>query len=119
MTPPARGFTLIEVIVALAIMATALIAGTQVSSALTHNAQRQTQTLLAQLCADNALAQLQLSAQMPSVGDSEIACTQASQTYRVSLRVRTTPNPSFRRADAQVFEGATPILRVTSIVGRY
>jgi general secretion pathway protein I len=110
---------LIEVIVALAIMAIALIAGSQVNSSLTRNAQRQDQTLLAQLCADNVLSQLQLSAQMPSVGDSEQTCVQASRSFRVSLRIRTTPNPSFRRADAQVFEANTPILRVTTIVGRY
>jgi general secretion pathway protein I len=114
-----RGFTLIEVIVALAIMSMALIAGTQVNSALTRNSQRQTQTLLAQLCADNALKQLSLSAQMPSIGDSDLMCTQAGHNYRVALHVRTTPNPSFRRADAQVFDDATPILRVTTIVGRY
>jgi len=33
--------------------------------------------------------------------------------------VRTTPNPSFRRVNAQVFDGATPILSITTVLGRY
>jgi len=113
------GFTLIEVLVALAIMALTLSVGVKVSGALTHNAQRQTDALLAQLCADNAIEQLRLSQQMPGVGDSHIACRQASRDFDVLMRVRTTPNPSFRRIDAQVFDGTTPILRTTSVMGRY
>ena len=114
-----RGFTLIEVMVALAIMAIALSVGIKASGALTYNAQRQTDVLLAQLCADNALEQLRLSQQMPGVGDSHQSCTQAQRDFDVLMRIRSTPNPSFRRIDAQVFEGATPILRITSVLGRY
>ena len=55
-----RGFTLVEVMVALAITAIALAAGLQASSALTRNAGRQSQVLQAQLCAHNALVQMRL-----------------------------------------------------------
>ena len=41
-----RGFTLIEVLVALAIVAIALMSGLKVSGALTRNAQRQADVLL-------------------------------------------------------------------------
>ena len=64
----ARGFTLIEVLVALAIVAIALAAGTQATSALTRNAQRQSDTLLAGLCAENELVQARLARQMPGIG---------------------------------------------------
>jgi general secretion pathway protein I len=37
----------------------------------------------------------------------------------VALTIRSTPNPSFRRVDAQVFDASTPILRITTLVGRY
>ena len=114
-----RGFTLIEVLVALAIVALALMAGARVSASLTHNAQRQSDTMLAQICADNALMQLRLSQQLPSVGVTHIACEQASQTFDVALTVNTTPNPAFRRVDAQVFGARYPVLRVTTVVGRY
>ena len=114
-----NGFTLIEVLVALAIVALALMAGVRVSASLTHNAQRQSDAMLAQICADNALVQLRLSQQLPSVGVSHISCEQAAQTFDVALTVNTTPNPAFRRVDAQVFGAHYPVLRVTTVVGRY
>jgi general secretion pathway protein I len=113
------GFTLIEVLVALAIVSIALMSGLKVSGALTRNAQRQADVLLAQICADNALNQLRLSQQLPGVGDSRVACPQAERNFEVALTVRTTPNPAFRRVDAQVFDAATPILNITTVLGRY
>jgi general secretion pathway protein I len=114
-----HGFTLIEVLVALAIVALSLMAGVRVSTSLTHNAQRQSDAMLAQICADNALVQLRLSQQLPSVGVSHISCEQAAQTFDVALTVNTTPNPAFRRVDAQVFGAHYPVLRVTTVLGRY
>ena len=113
------GFTLIEVLVALAIVSIALMSGLKVSGALNRNAQRQTDVMLAQICADNALNQLRLSQQLPSVGDSRMPCPQAERNFDVALTVRTTPNPAFRRVDAQVFDAATPVLNITTVVGRY
>jgi len=115
----ARGFTLVEVLVALGIVAIALVAGLQASAALTSNAQRQSDVLLAHLCAENELTQLRLSRQMPSVGDSELPCEQAGQAFTVHLKVSPTPNPNFRRIDAQVFANAAPVLRLSTVLGRY
>jgi general secretion pathway protein I len=114
-----QGFTLIEVLVALAIVAMALMTGLRVSGALVNNAQRQTDALLAQLCANNALNQLRLSQQLPGVGNSRVACPQAERAFEVALTIRATPNPSFRRVDAQVFDAQTPVLRITTVIGRY
>jgi general secretion pathway protein I len=114
-----NGFTLIEVLVALAIVSIALIAGLQATQALTTNASRQTDVLLAHLCAENELIKMRLSTQMPGVGDSSQACEQANHVYDVRLTVLPTPNPSFRRVDAQVFDGNAPILRLSTIVGRW
>ncbi|WP_408595020.1 type II secretion system minor pseudopilin GspI [Limnohabitans sp.] len=116
---PAKGFTLIEVLVALAIVALALMTGMKVSGALVFNAQRQTGVLLAQICADNAIHQLRLSQQLPGVGETRVPCVQAERNLEVALTVRSTPNPSFRRVDAQVFDAQTPILRVATVLGRY
>ncbi|MFO1246022.1 MAG: type II secretion system minor pseudopilin GspI [Ramlibacter sp.] len=114
-----RGFTLIEVLVALAIVAIALIAGLQATTALTRNAQRQSDVLLAQVCAENELVRMRLSRQMPGVGDNSVPCEQAGRSFSVTLSVRPTPNPSFRRVDAQVFDGSAPVLRLSTVVGRY
>jgi general secretion pathway protein I len=114
-----RGFTLIEVLVALGIVAIALVAGLQASAALTSNAQRQSDVLLAHICAENELARIKLSKQLPAVGDSDQPCEQAGYAFVVHLKVAATPNPSFRRVDAQVFANTVPLLRLSTVMGRY
>ena len=115
----ARGFTLVEVLVALAIVAIALMAGLQATAALTKHAQRQSDMVLAQLCAENELVKIRLLKQMPGVGDTSVACQQAGRSLTVALAVRPTPNPNFRRVDARVLDGEVPIWRLTTVVGRY
>jgi len=114
-----RGFTLIEVLVALAIVAIALAAGLQATTALTRNAERETSVLLAHICAENELVKERLSRQMPDIGDSTVQCQQAERNFAVAVSVLPTPNPSFRRVDAQVFDGNFPVLRLSTVVGRY
>jgi general secretion pathway protein I len=55
---------------------------------------------------------------MPAIGDNMQSCEQAGRRFDVSIIVRPTPNPSFRRVDAQVFDGTSPVLRLSTIVGR-
>ena len=110
---------MVEVLVALAIVAIALMAGLQASASLTRHANRQSDMLLAQLCAENELVKIRLARQMPGVGDSSLSCEQAGRNLTVALVVRPTPNPNFRRVDAQVMDDVTPIWRLTTIVGRY
>jgi general secretion pathway protein I len=113
------GFTLIEVLVALGIVAIALTAGLQSTIALTNNAMRQSDILLAHVCAENELVKVRLAKQMPSVGETSASCEQGGRTLGVTIAVVPTPNPSFRRVDAQVFDGAAPVLRLSTVVGRY
>lgn len=114
-----RGFTLIEVLVALAIVATALIAGLQASAAITRNAQRQTNRMLAQLCAENALATVRLTRQLPDVGDTSTPCEQAGRTLELRMVVQPTPNPNFRRVNARLYQDTEPLLQLSTVVGRY
>src|SRR5215218_3687470 len=114
-----RGFTLIEILVALAIVAIALTAGLQATGALTNNALRQSSVLLAHICAENELVKARLARQMPDIGDSTVACAQAGHQFTVAVGVRPTPNPNFRRVDAQVLDASTPVLRLSTVVGRY
>lgn len=116
----ARGFTLVEVLVALAIVAIALAAGTQATNALTRNAQRQSDLLLAQLCAENALVATRLSPQMPPIGDAGSVCQQAGTTFTMTVSTTPTLNPNFRRVDVQVRDAAQwPVLRLSTVVGRF
>ena len=115
-TGSVTGFTLIEVLVALSIVAIALAAGLQATSAVTNNGLRQSDLLLAQLCAENELIKARLSRQMPGVGDNTTACDQAGRTLQVTLSVRPTPNPEFRRVEARVSNGNTPVIQLFTIM---
>jgi general secretion pathway protein I len=115
----ARGLTLIEVLVALAIVAITLAAGLKASAALTSNTQRLGDVLSAQWCADNMLTELRLTRQFPAVGDTDFICEQLGEGYRGMLVVRPTPNPNFRRVDARVADlQGQPILQLTTILPR-
>lgn len=114
------GFTLIEVLIAIGIVAIALAAGTQATASLTRNAQRQSDVMLAQICAENELVKARLARVMPAVGDSDLVCTQANTAFGVTVSTTATLNPNFRRVDVQVRDGTeATVLRISTVVGRY
>ncbi len=114
-----RGFTLIEVLVALAIVAVTLGAGLRAAGSVTDNAQRLADVTAAQWCADNALADLRLTRQFPGVGDSDFGCEQLGRNYKGTLRTRPTPNPNFRRIDAILADDAgRAILTLSTVLAR-
>ena len=121
-TPPirktkSRGFTLIEVLVALAIVAITLGAGIKAAGSLSYNAERLTDASLGQWCADNQLIGLKLAHPGLSIGDSDFVCEQMGRSYKGKLVIRPTPNPNFRRVDAQMFtDGGQPILTVSTVL---
>ncbi len=119
------GFTLIEVLVALSVVSIALLAGMRATDSLVNNAQRLSDVLLGQVCVENQLIKVRLSKAMPDVGDSTFSCEQAGKTMSGKMVVSATPNPSFRRVDAEVFDGANvdkgdrSIIKLSTIVGRF
>ncbi|MEY2994556.1 MAG: hypothetical protein RL357_1491 [Pseudomonadota bacterium] len=114
----ANGFTLIEVLVALSIVAIALMAGFKATASLSQNAARQDQSLLAQMCAENTLIELRLRRQLPGIGNAEKACQQGQMTFQVTTSVLPTPNPNFLRLDVRVNLQGDPIAQVSTILGR-
>ncbi|TDP62750.1 type II secretion system minor pseudopilin GspI [Roseateles toxinivorans] len=122
----ARGFTLIEVLVALTIVAITLGAGIKAAGALTGNAERLAAVSLAQWCADNQLTELKLqrSDQLPGVGDTDFTCEQLGRSFKARLVIRPTPNPNFRRADAIVFDpdneaAERALVTLSTVLARY
>ena len=117
--PGSRGFTLIEVLVALAIVAITLGAGVRAAGSLTNNTIRLSEVTAAQWCADNRLTALKLAKQYPDIGDGDFTCEQLGRTYAGKLNVRATPNPNFRRVDARLLdESGQTILLLSTILGR-
>ncbi len=113
------GFTLIEVLVALAIVAIALATGMKASGALVANGQRLAQVSAAQWCADNSLVGLKLSRQFPGIGESDFGCEQLGASYRGKLVVRPTLNPEFRRVEAFVADAdGQPVYSLTTVLPR-
>ncbi|MDN3544103.1 MAG: type II secretion system minor pseudopilin GspI [Roseateles asaccharophilus] len=116
----AQGFTLIEVLVALAIVGITLAAGLKAASALTDNAERLALVSAAQWCAENQLVELRLSRQFPGVGEQDFACRQLGRDYQGRLLVSPTPNPNFRRVDARIASAeGQPLLAISTILGRF
>ena len=117
---PSGGFTLVEVLVALAILAVTLGAGLKAAGALVLNAQRQTQMTAAQWCADNHLTELKLTGAFPGAGQSDFSCEQLGVRYRGQLRAQNTPNPNFRRVDVQIFsEDGYGLLTISTVLARF
>ncbi len=120
-----RGFTLVEVLVALAIVAIALGAGLRVSGAQINNAERQGLMFRAQLCAENELIKMRLTRQLPDVGEKSFSCDQAGMTLAGKLTVQGTPNPSFRKVDSVIYQAegdnkeAYTLLKLSTLAGRF
>lgn len=112
-----KGFTLVEVLVALAIVGLALAAGTRAVGALWQDAERQERVLLGQICAANSLNQILLTGRFPDLGVREARCEQGGRTFVVATEAQTTPNPNFRRVDANVSDGDGAVVRLTTIFG--
>lgn len=98
-----RGFTLIEVLVALTIAALALMAATRATSGLQQSAAELRERTLAQWSAENRLAQIRVQGEYPNVGQREFDCTQGRTVLRCREEVFATPNVVFRRVEISVF----------------
>lgn len=113
------GFTLIEVLVALAIVAITLGAGIKAAGALTDNAQRIVEVTSAQWCAENQLTELKLTRWFQVPTEFDFSCEQLGVSYKGKVVSRRTPNPNFLRADAQIFnENDQPVLTLSTVLGR-
>jgi general secretion pathway protein I len=98
-----QGFSLIEVLIGLAILAIALMAGVK---ALTQSVQTQTivqQQYLAMLSANDALNRLYLQKVWPEFEIYKANCSQLNVSLVCIRSTFATPNPLFRRVVIEVY----------------
>ena len=110
-----RGFTLIEILVALALAAVALAAGMRSLAQAADGAGTLKARTLALWVAQNRLAAIQLASDSLTRAD-----TQGQAVRSAEVSVSGTPNPGFRRVDIVVAESAVPgytLARLTGYVG--
>jgi general secretion pathway protein I len=97
------GFTLIEVLIALAILAIALAAALRSSNISTDTALTLRQKTLAGFVASNLLAEASAKRAFPPVGTSNGKAEQAGQTFNWEQIVEGTASPFFRRSKIKVY----------------
>ena len=114
-TPASQnGFALVEVLVGLAVLSIAMLAGLR---AIANGADTQlavSQRTMALWSADNALMNLRASRAWPDLGTTTFSCPQASYIFVCQRKVISTPNPAFRRIELTVYLSSPDSAEVAS-----
>ena len=103
-----RGFTLLETLVALAILAIAMAAILRAAGAQTQQTEELRLRLLADWTAQNRLALHAARGDWIAVGTQEGEDTQAGIRLLWREEISSTPNPAFRRMEVSVFAPDDP-----------
>lgn len=111
------GFTLLEVLIALAVVALALIALVRAAALGASALDRERHLTLATWTAQNVLAATRLRGGLPAVGRSEGNERQGPFQYHWTLTVSNTDEPGIRRTDVQIFTDAQTREPVTTLSG--
>ena len=99
-----QGFTLLEVLVALVIIGTALAASLRAVASLTQNSSDLRAAMMATWSAENRLTQIRLAHEWPPMGRRDFSCAQAELSLRCEEQIYPTPNPAFRRVEVVVVD---------------
>jgi general secretion pathway protein I len=113
------GFTLLEVLVALVIVGTALGASLRAIGSLTQNSSALRASMMASWSAENRLTQIRLAKVFPPIGKLSYDCAQGELQLMCEEEVFATPNPFFRRVEVSVFDALNPqrrIVKLTQVV---
>jgi general secretion pathway protein I len=100
-----RGFTLIEVLIALAVVALALLGLTRTAAISVRDFDALRERTIAGWVAANVLTEARLSGALPSTGTSDGRVELGGRPWRWTRDVSATPDPEVRRIDIRVFAG--------------
>ena len=112
-----RGFTLVELLVALGIVAVALLAGLRAVGAMARTSAELELRMLAQVSAENRIAELRAARAFPAVGTRMVPCQQGRVALECVEETKATPNPFFRRIEVRVYPAADRELMLAELVG--
>ena len=110
------GFTLLEVLVALVIIGTALGASLRAVGSLTQNSNGLRSAMMATWSAENQLVQIRLDKQYPAIGVHSFDCPQGELHLICQENVIVTPNPRMRRIEVSVSDIGNPERRIIKLV---
>lgn len=111
-----RGFTLVEVLVAMTIGSIALMTAIRATGSLAINSAELRSRTMAQWSAENRLSQIRISGEWPALGRREFDCSQAGVELTCVEQVFQTPNPAFRRVEVGVFATGSDF-RLSRLIG--
>ena len=117
-----RGFTLIEVLVALAVIAIVLGAVIQTVAIYSDNLGHLRNRSFAQWVAANRIHELRLLKQLPPVGRDQGRERMGHHTWEWTTEVSQTPTDGIRRIDVEVRANAsddTPLITLTGFAGAW
>lgn len=117
------GFTLIEIMVALAILAVASASLIKVASQSLKQAASLEERTIAYWVAENMLTQMQLEREKVSIGDKTEVVVMGAREWEVSIHVIETADPDLIRADVNVKLKANPkkmsLATLTGFIGKH
>jgi len=97
-----KGFTLLEILVALAVLSIAFMAAMRNSGVAVHNATALKERTLAHLVMMNRAAELELDTNWVALGATRGTAQLAGQVWRWEVIAQKTPDPDIRRAEVGV-----------------
>lgn len=112
-----RGFTLIEVLIAVAFLAIGMSAIIATVGASIRNAANLQNETYAHWVAMNELTTLRLALAWPETGDQKGNSELAGQKWVWQAKISTTPDPDLRRVDVTVSSALAPDTAITSVTG--
>ena len=112
-----RGFTLLEVVIALAIVALVLVALVRTAGLAAQALSHERDLTLGNWVAANVLAEVRLREGYPSVGQRDGRQRMGGREWRWELTVQGTDEPTIRRLDVRVFVPGDDEAPLTSLVG--
>ncbi len=118
-----KAFTLIEVLVAMAVLSMSLLAAIKVVSEVTTSAIHMQEKTIAQWVAMNKVAEMRLQQNWPSIGRSNGDVEMADRKWHWQMEVKSTPDNSVRRLEVSVLPEAekdaeTPTVFITAFLGK-